>query len=255
MKDSIPFHFPKSTYHESKKQLDAVLDELGIEWDSEKKVWAGEHGIINGVFKGFKKPAVLHVSGDDTLINAFKKFADEVGAEIKDVEIEDIKETRKAEKAERDEKRKRDEIIRLKKEKDKAEAFESVIRVKIDGMRLAEMSDVGIRNWIFMELGVDISERFGLEKIEVETHESGLTKTDDKQQAFCDADDDDEKIEAEKPVRLDVETKPKKSVTEKNKPVDKKEEKSGEGFISFVCRAGNHKACGGQTCTCSCHNK
>ena len=255
MKDSIPFYFPKSTYHDSKKQLDAVFDELGIEWDSEKKVWAGEHGTIKGVFQGFKKPAVLHVSGDDTLINAFKKFADEVGAEIKDAVMEDIREVRKAEKKERDEQKRHDEIIRLKKENDEAEAFESVIRVKIDGMRLAEMSDIGIRNWIFMELGVDISERFGLEKIKVETHESGLTKTDDKQQAFCDEDDDDEKIEAEKPVKLDVETKPKKSVTKKKKPVVKKEEKLGEGFISFVCRTGNHKACGGNTCTCSCHSK
>jgi hypothetical protein len=215
MSDSIPFYFPKSTYHDNKKVLDKVLDELGLEWDADKKVWVGEHGTIKGVFRGYKKPAVLHVGGDDTLISTFKNFADDVGAEIKDAEIEDIRETRKVEKAERDEKRKQDEAIRIKKEKDEAEAFESVLRVKINGMRLAEMSDVGIRNWIIMEFGVDISERLGIEKEAIEVPVV-------KNQSNSDASDD-----------------------EKSEVVP--------GFISFVCRAGNHAACGGNRCDCECH--
>lgn len=217
MSDSIPFYFHKSTYHDNKKALDKVLDELGLEWDADKKVWAGEHGTIKGVFRGYKKPAVLHVDGDDTLISTFKNFADDVGAEIKDAEIEDIRETRKVEKAERDEKRKQDEAIRVKKEKDEAEAFESVLRVKIDGMRLAEMSDIGIRNWIKMELGVDISDRLGIEKEEIEVP---VAKSQSSLSAL-----DDEKSEVV------------------------------PGFVSFVCKSGNHAACGGNRCDCWCHKQ
>lgn len=255
MTNSIPFYFPKSTYHASKKQLDKLLDEIGLEWNADKKVWSGKHGTIKGVFKGFKKPAVLYVDGDDVLVNALKSFADDVGAEIKDAEIEDIRETRKVEKADRDEKRKRDEDIRIKKEKDEAEAFESVLRVKIDGMRRAEMSDNSIRNWIYMELGVDISERFGLEKIKIESTKSNVPNDDDEHRTFWGA-DDDEKTEVKEPIKSKI--KPKKPATKKKKPVIKpgnKEEKPDDGFISYVCRIGNHKACGGNTCTCPCHNR
>ena len=46
------------------------------------------------------------------------------------------------------------EIKAAKKLEEEKKAFESVLRVKIDGMKRAEMSDVGIRNWIFMEFNV-----------------------------------------------------------------------------------------------------
>ena len=181
-----------------------------------------------------------------------KSFADSIGAEIKDADVIDIKKVRADESEKKriaDEIRKKEreeaEIRDAKKAKETAEAFESVLRVKIDGMKRAEMSDVAIRNWIFLDFGVDISERFGLEPKKIESPKP----VDEKgQQGLLDEDDEDDVPEV----------KPIEPIAEKSKPSSanvKPKEKPRDGFVSFVCKVGNHAACGGNTCTCSCHDK
>ena len=256
MKDSIPFYFPGATYHTNNKELDALFEKHGIEWDADAKIWSGLGCEVSGTFNGYKRPAILRVIGTDNFIKDMKSFADSVGAVIKDKDVIDIKKVRNAE---REKKRIADEIKKKEKEdaeikaakklEEEKEAFESVLRVKIDGMRNAEMSDVGIRNWIYMEMGIDISDRFGLPAIKVSAPKPNPPKLDNNQQGLCEDDDIEDDVPEVKLVKPVVKTNksPKVKTVESEKPRD--------GFISFVCKSGNHEACGGQTCTCPCHKK
>ena len=259
MKDSIPFYFPGATYHTNKKELDALFEKYGIEWDADAKIWSGNECVITGTFNGYKRPASLSVSGTDDFIKDMKLFAESVGAEIKDAKVIDIKKVREKESekkriADKIKKKEKEEADRkaAKKLEEEKQAFESVLRVNIDKMRQAEMSDIGIRNWIFMKFNVDISERFGLEKKKIQQLEPDVIKADNDQRTFC-GDDEEEDDKAD--VKSDVEAKPKKQSAKNRKPSVKKDDKPGEGFISYVCRVGNHKACGGNTCACECHKK
>lgn len=118
MTEGMPIYFPKDLYHRSKIGFKGLLDSFGLEWDSIEKAWIGKAGKIVGVFEGHKKPALLYVSGNESLIEQAKEFANMVKAEIREAEVKDIKDKRKEEgllKKEREEREKKEAENRAKK--------------------------------------------------------------------------------------------------------------------------------------------
>lgn len=244
MSGEIPFYFKGSTYHDNKKHLDKLLEKHGIEYDADLKSWVSDSCKIVGLFNGYKRPALLTVSGDDAFIEDIKLFADSVGAEIKDVVVRDIRDVKKKQ---RDEKRIRDEADKIafeKAEKKRLEGIDGVIGCKLHYMK--KLTPVFKRDWIMKELGVDISERLGIEP------DKSVKKFESFKKLEEEAEDEIVPVEETKPVSA-KKLKPKTGKPKKQKAV--KTIKPVPTSVSLLCKMGNHDGCGGFMCACDCHKK
>ena len=244
MSDEIPFYFPGATYHTNKKHLDELFLKHDIEYNADLKAWVSDSCKIVGAFNGYKRPALLTVSGDDAFLSDMKTFTNSIGAEIKDVAVRDIRNVRKKQS---DEKKIRDEAEKVafeKAEKDRMEGIESVIRCKLDGMK--NLSDVFKRNWIMADMGIDISERLGIEP----------DKSIKKFESF-------KKLEEAEEEEIASVKKAKPKAVKKMKPIINKTEKTyGDDVVkqvatsvSLLCKIGKHDTCGGFMCSCDCHKE
>lgn len=159
-----PIYFAGRLYEDNKKTLLKLYESFGVLWDTDEKAWIGEKGKIKGAFEGFKKPALLSVEGSEEFVNSITEFCKSVGAEIRDVEIKDIRDARKEESEKKEKEReillsKENEIERRKRELEGEIELSRlhVIQNKVITMRrMAGMSDESIEWWIRKETGVEI---------------------------------------------------------------------------------------------------
>ncbi|MBU1173157.1 MAG: hypothetical protein KKD44_26635 [Proteobacteria bacterium] len=244
MSDEIPFYFPGATYHTNKKHLDELFLKHDIEYNADSKSWVSDTCKVVGTFNGYKRHAVLSVEGDDAFIKDMKIFADSVGAEIRDVAVRDIRNVRKKQGDEKRIKEEAEKVAFEKAEKDRMEGIESVIRCKLDNME--NLSAVFQRNWIMKELGVDISERLGIEP----------DKSIKKFESF-------KKLEEAEEEEIAPVKKAKPKAVKKMKPIINKTEKTYDDdvvkqvatSVSLLCKIGKHDTCGGFMCSCDCHKE
>lgn len=118
MTEGLPIYFPKDLYHRSKVGFKGLVETFNLEWDGTKKAWIGKAGEIEGIFEGHKKPALIYVRGNESLVEQAKEFANLVGAEIREAEVKDIRDKRKEEaeiKKAEDERIKKEEAERVKR--------------------------------------------------------------------------------------------------------------------------------------------
>lgn len=118
MTEGLPIYFPKDLYHRSKVGFKGILETFGLGWDAERKMWVGKAGEVEGVFEGHKKPALIYIRGNESLVEQAKEFAKLVGAEIREAEVKDIRDKRKEEseaKKLEEERMKKEEEERVKK--------------------------------------------------------------------------------------------------------------------------------------------
>lgn len=158
-----PIYFPGRLYEDNKKSLLKLYEQFGVGWNPDEKAWIGEKGKVKGVFEGFKKPALLHVEGSEEFVNSISEFCKSIGAEVRDAEIKDIRDTRKEEA---EEKKRQKEVLLIKEKEAESQKEESdrelklaqlsVVQGKLIAMRRAGMTDENIELWIKKEIGAEI---------------------------------------------------------------------------------------------------
>lgn len=151
-----PVYFHTNLYETNKKELLKLYEQFGVKWDSDEKAWIGEKGKVKGVFEGFKKPALLNVEGSEEFINCIVNFSIGVGAEIREVEVRDIRTQRKEEEAEKERIRveQKLEIEKIAKEIEKSRL--DIMRYKVFNMRRSGMQDDSIKWWLKKDTGVEL---------------------------------------------------------------------------------------------------
>lgn len=152
----IPIYFAGKLYEDNKKELLKLYERFGVEWNPDEKLWAGEKGRVKGVFEGYKKPALLQIEGSDEFVNCLSEFCKKAGAEIKEIEIKDIRVQRKEEEEEKEKLRieQKLEIEKTAKEIEKSRL--DIMRYKIFNMRKSGMQDDSIKWWLKKDTGVEL---------------------------------------------------------------------------------------------------
>lgn len=152
----IPIYFAGKLYEDNKKELFKLYEQYGVLWDSTEKAWIGENGKIKGIFEGYKKPALLQIEGGDEFVNCISDFCKGVGAEIREIEIKDIRVQRKEEDEAKERLRTEQKIETEKIAKEIEKSRLDIMKYKVSNMRKSGMQDDSIKWWLKKETGTEL---------------------------------------------------------------------------------------------------
>lgn len=149
-------HFPKKTYTRSAGKLNSFYSANSIVFSDSDKKWIGNAIEIIGTFKGYNKPASFVVTGDSPLYKEFIDLCVSCGAELKTVELEDVRVTNEKERLERI----KQEEERIKQAQGLQEqqniALGDCITCKLLRMQSLKLSKSFMIKWIKLEHDIDI---------------------------------------------------------------------------------------------------
>lgn len=155
-------YFPKKTYTQCAGKLNSFYKEYNIVFSDSDKKWIGVAIDIVGSFKGYNKPASFVVTGDSPLHKEFIDLCISFGAELKLVEVEDVRITKEKERLEHI----KQEEERIKKAQGLQEqrnvALGDCITYKLINMERLKLSKSFMIKWIKLEHEVDIEPNYYL---------------------------------------------------------------------------------------------